>query len=51
MNRQELEELSKKFQAGMALAKKRLVERLKKEDGELVVSRGGKIVHIKAKDL
>jgi hypothetical protein len=51
MSLQELEELCKKFEVGMILARKRLVERLKKEDGELVISRNGKIVHVKAKDL
>jgi hypothetical protein len=51
MTRQELDELCKKFETGMTLARKRLVERLKKEDGELVISRNGKIVHVKAKDL
>ena len=51
MNQLELDELRKKFEAGMTLARKRLVERVKKENGELVISRDGKIVHLKAKDL
>jgi hypothetical protein len=51
MSLQEVEELRKKFEVGMTLARKRLVERLKKENGELVISRNGKIVHVKAKDL
>lgn len=29
----------------------RLVEKTKKEDGELVISRNGKIVRVKARDL
>ena len=33
------------------LARKRLIEKVKKEDGELVVVRDGKIVRLKAKDL
>ena len=32
-------------------ARKRLIEKTKKEDGELVVVRDGKVVRIKAKDL
>jgi len=33
------------------LAIHRLVEKTKKEDGELVVSRDGKVVTVKARDL
>jgi hypothetical protein len=33
------------------LAQKRLIEKTKKEDGELVVVRDGKVVRIKARDL
>jgi len=33
------------------LARKRLVEKTRKEDGELVVMRDGKVVRIKARDL
>ena len=32
-------------------AQKRLIEKTKKEDGELVVVRDGKVVRIKARDL
>lgn len=34
-----------------SIARKRLIEKTKKEDGELVVVRDGKVVRIKAKDL
>lgn len=44
-------EVHQKFAEGMKLTLKRLVERVKKENGELVISRDGKIVHLKAKDL
>ena len=40
-----------KINAGILLAQKRLIEKTKKEDGELVVVRDGKVVRIKARDL
>ena len=35
----------------MCIRDRRLIEKVKKEDGELVVVRDGKIVRLKAKDL
>ncbi len=40
-----------KINAGILLARKRLVEKIRKEDGELVIVRDGKVVRIKARDL
>jgi len=36
---------------GVQLAIKRLIEQTKKDDGHLVVSKGGKVVTIKAREL
>lgn len=43
--------MQEKINAGILLARKRLVEKTRKEDGELVVVRNGKVVRIKARDL
>lgn len=51
MSEIEIKQLQEKIDAGILLAQKRLIEKTKKEDGELVVVRDGKVVHIKAKDL
>ncbi|MEX2234597.1 MAG: hypothetical protein WD824_20695 [Cyclobacteriaceae bacterium] len=51
MNTPEPDELLDKITEGVKLAIRRLIERTKKEDGELVISRDGKIVRIKARDL
>jgi hypothetical protein len=40
-----------KITEGVRLAIRRLIERRQKEDGELVISRKGKVVHVKARDL
>ena len=42
--------MQEKIDAGILLAQKRLIEKVQKEDGELVVVRDGKVVRIKAKD-
>ena len=47
----EIKQMQEKINAGILLARKRLIEKVKKEDGELVVVRDGKIVRLKAKDL
>jgi hypothetical protein len=46
-----IKQMQEKINAGILLARKRLIEKVKKEDGELVVVRDGKIVRLKAKDL
>ena len=51
MSELEIKQMQEKIDAGILLAQKRLIEKTKKEDGELVVMRAGKVVRIKAKDL
>lgn len=51
MTASEPDQLVDKITEGVKLAIRRLIERTKKEDGELVISRDGKIVRIKARDL
>ena len=51
MSEIEIKQMQEKINAGILLARKRLIEKVKKEDGELVVVRDGKIVRLKAKDL
>lgn len=51
MSEIEIKQMQEKINAGILLARKRLIEKTKKEDGELVVVRGGKVVRIKARDL
>lgn len=51
MSELEIKQMQEKIDAGILLAQKRLIEKTRKEDGELVVMRDGKVVRIKAKDL
>ncbi len=51
MSEIEIKQMQEKINAGILLARKRLIEKTKNEDGELVVVRDGKVVRIKAKDL
>ena len=51
MGELELEQLQEKIDAGILLAQQRLKERVKKEDGELVIMRDGKITHVKADEI
>lgn len=51
MSEIEIKQLQEKIDEGILLAQKRLIEKAKKEDAELVVEKDGKIVRIKAKDL
>lgn len=51
MSEIEIEQMQEKIDAGILLAQQRLKERVKKEDGELVIMRDGKITHVKAKEL
>lgn len=51
MSEIEIEQMQEKIDAGILLAQQRLKERVKKEDGELVIMRNGKITHVKAEDL
>jgi hypothetical protein len=47
----ELRSFVEKFTIGSNLVVKRLIESAKKEDGELVISKNGKPVRVKARDL
>lgn len=47
----EAKEITNKMFAGFQLAIKRLIEKTKKEDSYLVISRNGKIEKVPAKDL
>lgn len=47
----ENDKIVNKITEGVKLAIERLIEKTKKEDGELVISRDGKIVRVKARDL
>ena len=51
MSEMELEQLQEKIDAGILLAQQRLKERVKKENGELVVMRDGKVTHLKADEI
>ena len=51
MTASESDQLADKITEGVKLAIQRLIERTKKEDGELVISRDGKVVRVKARDL
>ena len=51
MSRADADRLLDKITEGVKLSIHRLVERTKKEDGELVFSKDGKVVRVKARDL
>lgn len=51
MGELELEQMQEKIDAGILLTQERLKEKVKREDGELVVMRDGKVTHITAEDL
>jgi hypothetical protein len=51
MSPEESRILSEKIKKGLTLSFERLIDRTKKEDGELVFSKNGKIVYIKARDI
>ena len=51
MSEIEIKQLQEKINAGILLARKRLIEKTKKENGELVVVRDGKVVCINAQEL
>ena len=48
---EESDKLFNKITYGVQLAIYRLIEKTKKEDGELVISRNGKIERVKARDI
>lgn len=51
MSEIEIKQMQEKINVGILLARKRLIEKTKRENGELVVVRDGKVVRVKAKDL
>jgi len=51
MNENEVKEFEENIVKGVSLAFQRLVSQKKKENGELVFSRNGKIFRVKATDL
>lgn len=51
MNETEIKQMREKIDMGIRLARQRLIEKTKREGGELVVARDGKIVYLQAKDL
>ncbi len=51
ISQQEFNQLSEKITRGINLAVQRLIDRTKQEDGELVISKNGKVIRIKARDL
>ena len=51
MSELELEQMQEKIDAGILLTQDRLKEKVKREDGQLVVMRDGKVTHITAEDL
>jgi len=51
MSQTEIDKTLDKITEGVKLSIQRLIERTKKEDGELVISKDGKVVRVKARDL
>jgi hypothetical protein len=51
MSEIEIEQMQEKIDAGILLAQQRLKEKCKKEDGELVIMRDGKVTHVKADEI
>jgi hypothetical protein len=51
MKSAEIKKMKKQILAGIELAFKKLIETKSREDGELVFSKDGKIVKVKAREL
>jgi hypothetical protein len=51
MTKEGVKDLRSKILQGIDLAYRKLLASKQKEDGELVISRNGKVVRVKAKDL
>ena len=51
MSELELEQMQEKIDAGILLTQERLKEKVKREDGQLVVMRDGKVTHLKADEI
>lgn len=51
MSEFEIQQMQDQINDGLLLARKRLIEKTKKENGELVVMSDGEVVHVKAEEL
>jgi hypothetical protein len=51
MTNAEADKILDKITEGVKLSIQRLIDKTKKEDGELVISRNGKVVRVKAREL
>lgn len=51
MSELEILKLQEKIDCGVRLAQKRLIEKTRKENGDLVVVQDGEVVHIKAEEM
>lgn len=51
MSEFEIKELQERIDAGILLAQRRLIERTRKENGDLVVVRDGKVVRLHPDEL
>ncbi len=51
MSEFEIRQLQERIDAGVLLAQERLIERTKRENGDLVVIRDGKIMHLRPDEL
>lgn len=47
----EIREMKAKIDRGIILAQERLVARIKRDNGYLIVSKGGKVIRLMAKDM
>ena len=47
----EIKQMQDQIEEGLLLARKRLIEKTKNDNGELVVVRDGEVVHVKAEEL
>ena len=47
----EIKQMQDQIEEGLLRARKRLIEKTKHENGELVVVRDGEVVHVKAEEL
>lgn len=51
MSENNIEQMEEQIDDGLLLARKRLIEKTIKENGELVVERDGEVIHVKAEEL
>ena len=51
MSEKEIQQMQEQVDDALLLARKRLIEKTKKENGELVVETDGEVIHVKADEL